>query len=675
MLNITIKQKIALGFASIGILLLAGTSFFYSSLNKIQTANFNIETLAVPVKQQSNQLQLSLLKMAQLNSQAYAQSKRSELEASQTDYQTLQGQYQQLQTELALKVVDHPQMQALLSKAQDYFSAYNEQSSNMFSQKLAIDAAKDGFNKINAEFKEAKTAASNSMIDLEIIDAGSQAALLNDVIATGTRIDDMLYTLGNSLADLGRLTELNGISTHKEDVSFLLSNISSNFDYLKQQAYGLAADEQLDQFTAQFELIQVQLQSPGTLYLAQEKVVSHQLAADKAQQQANQLFSSSYDTLTQLVHLADQRFSALQSISDEEIVSAQTLAFSMALVFILMASCIYYFTSKAMLEPLTLINAALAKMAAGDLSQRLEKHNNDEFGVLTDNINKLSNSLAHLLQDISRDAHQLDASAVASQRQGETIASSANGQIQRVNQARTLAEQIHHSSNTVHTQADESAKQILFASKLGLQVKNTADDNQSIIETLSNNLGQSVRVIARLSEHSNNIGSILVTISAIADQTNLLALNAAIEAARAGEHGRGFAVVADEVRSLASRTQASTAEIQTMIDALQQETQNAVSAIGQGQSQAGECVEQSKTLHSDIEQIEQALNNISHMSQSITEAATEQVQYSQQIETTMIDTTQAAERNAKESSDMAKESTELNKLAHSLTTSVERFTL
>lgn len=671
--KITIKQKIALGFATIGLLLLAGTSFFYTSLNRIQTANKNIETLALPVQRQSSQLQLTLLKMAKLNSQAFSQSKRSELEDSLSAYEALKREYLLVEKILAQKVSDQPQMQTLLTKAQGHYQAYVQQNAAMFNAKLAIDAAKENFKNLQAKFLATKTLASNSMIDLEVIDAGDQGALLDDVIATGTRVDDMLYTLGNSLTDLGRLTQADAIETHQQDVGFLLSNISSNFDYLKQQAIGLPTDELLTQFDTSLQQILGLLQAPGELYLAQGQVVEQQLQASDAYVQGNTLFTASFGMLNQLDALASQRFDDLQAIADDEIQGAQTLALLMTVIFILMASFIYFFTSKAMLRPLAAINQALALIANGDLSARLTKQNEDEFGTLIDSMNTLSDSLTHLLKNISRDAHRLDASAITSQQQGQQIAHSASEQIARMSQATTLVAHIHHSSNTVHTQTDEAAKQIQQASTLGIEVKAIADNNQHRIEQLCNNLADSVAVITRLSQHSNNIGSILVTISAIAEQTNLLALNAAIEAARAGEHGRGFAVVADEVRSLASRTQASTAEIQTMITALQQETQKAVGAIGQGQIQANECVNQSSTLHGSIEQIENALKNISVMSQSINQAATEQVQFSHQIGETMADTSQAAEHNAQESSAMAKGSAELNQLAHSLTTSVERF--
>ncbi|MGK0410802.1 MAG: methyl-accepting chemotaxis protein [Shewanella psychromarinicola] len=238
-----------------------------------------------------------------------------------------------------------------------------------------------------------------------------------------------------------------------------------------------------------------------------------------------------------------------------------------------------------------------------------------------------------------------------------------------------LAEQIHHSSTQVSEQAAESEQHVKLASLQGVQIKSIANNNRLRIETLSTSLHDSVKIMTKLNQHSDNIGGILTTISAIADQTNLLALNAAIEAARAGEHGRGFAVVADEVRSLASRTQLSTAKIQTMINALQQETTNAVNAISQGQMQASECVEQSQSLHDAIKQIETALSTINGMSQSITHSANEQVNHSQLIEQTMTQTADSAQQNAQESTSMTNRSQQLNQLARSLTTSVERFKL
>ncbi|MEI8615457.1 methyl-accepting chemotaxis protein [Shewanella sp. PP-He15 brown] len=675
MLTLTIKQKIIFSFSAIGALLIAGSSFFYYSLSQVQTAYQNIETLAVPVQKQSNSLQLVLLKMSRLATLAHSQQDTAALTKSQQAFTALQKKYQSIENELTERVADQSKMQTSLHEAQARYQAYLQQSQAMFSAKLANEQAKQQYQQLFQRFNDAKTNASNAMIDLETLSIPDNPTLLEEIVGTGTRIDDMLYTLTNTMGELIHTQSLEVIQSHQQDVSILLGNLTTNFTFLKQQTDGLDTLGLLQTFEQQYAIINTLLAAPAELYKTQEAVVEAQLQAEQHYLDADKEFNANNLALDKLITLADRRFSSLQTIASNAIEQGQTLAIVLALVFIVMVSFISFFTSKAMLNPLALVNGALASIARGDLSKRIHKRHDDEFGALIDNMNTLSDDLAKLLTNISQNAHSLDSSATQTNEQGQRIANAATAQISRVDETKALAEQMFTSSNLVTEQASESAKQISQASKYGNQVKQIADDNRNKIAELSARLSSSVEVMSRLSIQSDNIGSILTTISSIAEQTNLLALNAAIEAARAGEHGRGFAVVADEVRSLASRTQAATAEIQTMITALQKETSTAASAITTGQNQANECVGQSQTLQDAIAHIESTLHTLNDMSLEITHAAHEQLDYSQRIESSMSEAAQAAEQNANEAMDMAKRSNEVTTLAHSLTSSVERFKL
>lgn len=675
MLTLTIKQKIIFSFSAIGALLIAGSSFFYYSLSQVQTAYQNIETLAVPVQKQSNSLQLVLLKMSRLATLAHSQQDTAALTKSQQAFTALQKKYQSIENELIERVADQPKMQTSLDEAKARYQAYLQQSQAMFSAKLANEQAKQQYQQLFERFNDAKTNASNAMIDLETLSIPDNPTLLEEIVGTGTRIDDMLYTLTNTMGELIHTQSLEVIQSHQQDVGILLGNLTTNFTFLKQQTDGLDTLGLLQTFEQQYAIINTLLAAPAELYKAQEAVVEALRQSEQHYLDADKEFNASNLALDKLITLADRRFSSLQNIASDAIEQGQTLAIVLAIVFILMVSFISFFTSKAMLNPLALVNGALASIARGDLSKRIHKRHDDEFGTLIDNMNTLSDDLAKLLTNISQNAHSLDSSATQTNEQGQRISNAATAQISRVDETKALAEQMFTSSNLVTEQASESAKQISQASKYGNQVKQIADDNRNKIAELSARLSSSVEVMSRLSIQSDNIGSILTTISSIAEQTNLLALNAAIEAARAGEHGRGFAVVADEVRSLASRTQAATAEIQTMITALQKETSMAANAITTGQNQANECVGQSQNLQDAIAHIESTLHTLNDMSLEITHAAHEQLDYSQRIESSMSEAAQAADQNANEAMDMAKRSNEVTTLAHSLTSSVERFKL
>jgi methyl-accepting chemotaxis protein len=675
MLNLTIKQKIIFGFTAIGLLLLTASSFFYYSLNKISAANNNVETLAVPVQKQSGSLQIQLLKMMKQAAVAYTQSDAVALQESLKQFNQLQEDYNRTAKLLSLKVSDQAQMLSALKQAQMQYLDYSTQIQAMFSAKIAHQQAIEGFQTGFTAFEDARYQASTYMLDLEIIEATGQEKLLDEVIGTGTRIDDSLYTLGNTMSGLNR-TELTDLVTkHQEDMVFLINNINTDFTYLVKQAEPLNANDLLEEFKHGLSLIQEYIQQPGSLYQLQHQTINLQRQAQEAYLSATESYNLSYDKLNELVVLANKRFVHFQNNAQDEIQTGKTLAIVLALIFIVMASFITFVTTKAMIGPLQAVNKALTLIASGNLSKRMEKRSDDEFGVLITNINKLSDDLTHLLNTINKDAHSLDKSAALTNQQSQFISESASNQITRIDNAKQLAEQMFASSSMVKDEADITASHIAEASQRSQDINNIANDNSQRIEQLSARLSESVGVMDLLTQHSKSIGGILDTIGGIAEQTNLLALNAAIEAARAGEQGRGFSVVADEVRSLASRTQASTAEIQVMINNLQKDTSIAVKAISEGQTQASECVAQSQQLSRSINQIEDTLKAIDTMSKSITNAAQEQLVYSEKIEQTMNETAEAANINATEASNMHKRSEDVNNLAHSLTSSVERFTL
>jgi len=674
-LQLTIKQKIILGFSTIGILLIAGSSFFYYSLNSISIANRNVETIAVPVQKQSNALQIKLLNMMKINALGFTQNDTSSLNNSHQRFTQFNSEYLSAVSTLKSKLAQQPKMLNALKQTQKHYQIFLEQSNALFNAKIKMVNANQSFSKQFNQFKSRRNKASDNMLDLETIEAPEKLDLLDVVIGSGTRIDDLLFTLKNTMAGLNQVDNLLTITQHKEDVGFLLNNIQDNFNYLKQQAEPLSDSSLLDEFTTNLTALSSLLNNPGQLYELQTQSISSNSKSQRAYLAAEHNFDNTYKQLSLLVNLADEKFLSLQNTAKEKINTGESLAIAMAFIFIILASFIASITTKAMLVPLAVVNKALSRIAQGDFSHRITEKNNDEFGTLISNINKLSNELTILLNGISKNAHLLDDSAVSTNQQSQSITSATNDQIDRVDKAKALAEQMYTSSSLVSDEASLTAEHVSQASKYSHEIRDIADANNLRIKSLSTGLSESVDVMTRLSEHSKSIGGILDTIGSIADQTNLLALNAAIEAARAGEHGRGFAVVADEVRSLASRTQDSTTEIQTMINALQNDTHTAEGVISQGQTQASECVSQSQELSKAIEQIEQALQTIDEMSKSITGSAQEQLTFSQNIESTMSEASIAANTNATEANDMSLRSNELNELAQSLTSSVARFKL
>ncbi len=239
-----------------------------------------------------------------------------------------------------------------------------------------------------------------------------------------------------------------------------------------------------------------------------------------------------------------------------------------------------------------------------------------------DNQRRLVAELSDISGEVSVNAERVEANVLEQQRETESVATAMN------EMSATVAEVAKLTS-----EAAMSAQEAQGATGQGMTI---ASGTREEIQRLMEELQQAAAAIHHLAEESQNIGNVLDVINSIAEQTNLLALNAAIEAARAGEQGRGFAVVADEVRTLASRTHSSTQEIEQMISRIQERVQGAVDVIQMASQRGGSGSEKMKETVSALEVIQKAVDHISNMNTQIATAAEEQSQVSEEINRNLV---------------------------------------
>ncbi|MDO2435061.1 methyl-accepting chemotaxis protein [Aeromonas veronii] len=286
-----------------------------------------------------------------------------------------------------------------------------------------------------------------------------------------------------------------------------------------------------------------------------------------------------------------------------------------------------------LLGPLTKVSQALAHIADGngDLTQRIKIDANDEVGQLANSFNRFVGSQHQLIGNIRQLANELNADAERSLVTNQAAVDELQRQQQEVTMVATAVTEMASATMEIAGNAENTAAAAQQSAHSSEQGKMLVNKTRQSINGLAEEVGQATEVIGELSRHAQAITSILSTIQGIAEQTNLLALNAAIEAARAGEQGRGFAVVADEVRVLSRRTQDSTQQIQSTIETLQQTTARAVSLMQTSQGLADNSVQDADQAVRALEEITSAISLISDMAGQIATAAEEQTQVTGEI--------------------------------------------
>ncbi len=343
-----------------------------------------------------------------------------------------------------------------------------------------------------------------------------------------------------------------------------------------------------------------------------------------------------------------------------------------ALLIFVMLYLIYKRTIGKRLEQLA---GALREIAEGDgdLTRRLDDSRRDELGDVAHGFNTFVGKLQGLVGDIKGSTDSLSGSA----RQLSQVAEQSNAAItEQQMQTDQLATAINEMAAAVQEVAGNTQQAAAAADKANRETRNgrtIVNNNIDTMDSLAGEIQKASDVIHQLQSETNEIGGVLDVIRGIAEQTNLLALNAAIEAARAGEQGRGFAVVADEVRTLASRTQESTQEIQNMIERLQSRAHEAVGVMEENQAQSQAGVENASRVNDALQNINAAITEINDLNTQIASAAEEQSHVAEEVNRNIQQISQGTDAAVSGSEQVARASEDLTRLATQLRELADRF--
>lgn len=340
---------------------------------------------------------------------------------------------------------------------------------------------------------------------------------------------------------------------------------------------------------------------------------------------------------------------------------------------VLLALVIIGLLRKIVIQPIEQMAVTLEDITEGNLAARLNANGNDEISQMARTFNRMIERLQETMTGIRGVADQL---SVSSGQLSEMASATSAAIAEQTSETEQIATAMHEMSATVQ----EVARSTGIAAENAQDAQRFAGDGKQVversiisIEALASDVEQAAAVIHELSVASGNISQVLSVIRAIAEQTNLLALNAAIEAARAGQHGLGFSVVADEVRSLAGRTQQSTAEIQSMIERIQRESARAVEVMERSQQTARNNVNLTRDSGEALQTILEAVEHISDRSTEIASASEEQSAVAEEISSNIVRIRDIAERNHQSARASQTSSDGLADLAASLLAKIKFF--
>jgi len=616
-MQLTIINKITLGFGLFGCLLLLTSILSYFGLSGIKDSAQDVVEQKMPVQTSMVKVKTEILSLSVITANGYHVENREELVANKETFDTLSSAFSDDLSRLNSLMSNN----AVASNAVDVSLAYVNSSNDMYTainERMNIEKA------LAAQLEKVLMTADEAsalMLDLSYLEGNNPS--IETLIGAGTAIDNKLLTMNDSFIELAETDNATQSASIIEDLEYQLSNLQVDKDYVNRLATGVDDGGTIASFNEQYDLLMEAVNGTNGLIALQRQKLSEVDKAAKAQKEAKEALETALAYINTLFDAVQKQSLDGQNAILESVQANLVRNIIVAALGLVAAIFLAVIVTRSISKPLGRINKGLSQLSKGDLSTKLPQEGNDEFSALSAKVNSLTDSLRELVGNILEQEKRLIDITKESVELGNKSLSEVDKQREQVTVTSTNTKHVQEKSRSNLAQINEAMDALRDITKQSTDIGQLVQKSSQQVGNQAKQAESSAQIINRLDDNSRNIGSILDVIKTIAEQTNLLALNAAIEAARAGEQGRGFAVVADEVRTLANRTHDSTEEIEQMIGNLQKDAAQAVKAINAGREQAQEGVEITQQVSQQVESIREIIERLSDINEHIV-ADTEQ---------------------------------------------------
>ncbi len=609
-MRLTVVQKITLGFALFGCLLLITSLLAYWGLTDIRHSARAVVEEKMPIQTRMMSLKTDAQSLVTVSVNGYYTDDLAALQENRAEFDTLSDV---LSEELSVFNSSFAHSQEA-KQAVNAASLFIAESRKMFEALEKSKNLQSSLTETLGSAQEHINEAGALMMDLSFIESSEPG--MAALAGLGTNIDNKLITLSALLAELIESSSPETSTRLLDDLNYQLSNLLVDKDYFLRSAEGINTDGIVEKFQAEYADMLKLIEGDSGIVAAQQTKIALIEQARDSRVLAGNSFSEAMATINTLYDEVTEETLRGQNLILDTVQDSLLDTLIVSAIGLLTAVVLTLTVRKSIAGPLAKINYGLGRLSQGDLSHRLEQSGNDEFADLAAKVNSLADALRELIGNIKSQEQALLNVAHESMEMGERSLSLVDQQRDRVHQTSADTDNVRETSRKNLAMIEEALTELNVVAGQASATADMVEQNRHQVAEQSTQAQESAAIINRLEENSTNIGSILDVIKTIAEQTNLLALNAAIEAARAGEQGRGFAVVADEVRTLANRTQNSTEEIESMIGSLQRDAQNAVTAINISKEKAEQGVSVSEQVYQQVNQISDVIARLQAFNQS-----------------------------------------------------------